>query len=58
MITGLDPMTLISSLELELSNTFTSSTPEGYLPADFSQRVLKFFFSTATKHKNWKNLRA
>jgi UDP-N-acetylglucosamine 2-epimerase (non-hydrolysing) len=57
MITGLDPMTLISSLELGRSNTFTSSTPEGYQPADFSDRVLKFLFSTATKHKNWKNLR-
>jgi UDP-N-acetylglucosamine 2-epimerase (non-hydrolysing) len=57
MITGLDPMTLISSLELELSNTLTSRTPEGYQTADFSDRVLKFLFSTATKHKNWKNLR-
>ena len=58
IITGLDPTTLISSLELELSTTFTSSTPEGYQPADFSDRVLKFLFSTATKHKNWHNLRA
>ena len=57
MITGLDPMTLISSLELGLSNTLTSRTPEGYQPADFSDRVLKFLFSTSTKHKNWKNLR-
>jgi UDP-N-acetylglucosamine 2-epimerase (non-hydrolysing) len=57
IIAGLDPATLINSLELELSNTFPSSTPEGYSPADFSGRVLKFILSTAIKHKNWKNLR-
>jgi UDP-N-acetylglucosamine 2-epimerase (non-hydrolysing) len=57
MITGLDPMTLISSLKMELSNESTSSTPEGYSPVDFSDRVLKFLFSTASKHKSWKNLR-
>jgi len=57
MITGLDPMTLISSLKMELSNESTSSTPEGYSPVDVSDRVLKFLFSTASKHKSWKNLR-
>ena len=58
MIAGLDPMTLISSLELELSNAFTPITPEGYQPTDFSDRVIRFVFSTASKHKEWLNVRA
>jgi len=55
-ITGLDSGNLINLIELLLASRPMSLMPEGYDPSDFSERVLKFVFSTAAKHKNWKNL--
>ena len=57
IITGLDPMILIGSIELELSTSSISSKPEGYETLEFSNRVTKFLISTATKHRFWKHIR-
>lgn len=57
IITGLDPETLISALELAMSPSSNTSLPDGYEIDNFSDRVLKFLFSTAGKNKVWKNLR-
>jgi UDP-N-acetylglucosamine 2-epimerase (non-hydrolysing) len=57
IITGLDSGNLINSIDLVIESDSIGLMPEGYEPADFSERVMKFLFSTATKHKNWKNLR-
>jgi UDP-N-acetyl-L-fucosamine synthase len=57
IMAGLNPVNLIQSIALELATPSSGDTPEGYDIAHFSERVMKFVFSTALKHKNWKNIR-
>tara|TARA_B110000483_G_scaffold222835_1_gene280138 strand:- start:229 stop:1353 length:1125 start_codon:yes stop_codon:yes gene_type:complete len=57
IMAGLNPVNLIQSIALELATSSSGDTPEGYDIAHFSERVMKFVFSTALKHKNWKNIR-
>ena len=57
IMAGLNPVNLIQSIALELATSSSGDTPEGYDIALFSERVMKFVFSTALKHKNWKNIR-
>ena len=57
IMAGLNPVNLIQSIALELATSSSGDTPEGYDIALFSERVMKFVFSTALRHKNWKNIR-
>ncbi len=56
VLTGLNPTNLVQSVELVRSQSSTPAMPEGYEIADFSDRVLKFVFSTARLHRSWDNL--
>lgn len=56
ILTGLDPANLIESISLLRSNGLAESLPEGYEITDFSERVLRFMFSTARLHRKWDNL--
>jgi len=56
VLTGLNPVNLIQSVELVRAQRKNSSMPEGYEITDFSDRVLKFVFSTARLHRSWDNL--
>ena len=56
LLTGLDPANLIESISLLRSNGLVDSLPEGYEVTDFSERVLRFIFSTARLHRKWDNL--
>lgn len=57
VLTGLNADNLIQSIELVRSMRVDTKTPEGYEIADFSDRVVKFLFSTARLHHSWANLR-
>lgn len=57
VLTGLNLDNLIQSIELVRSMPVETKSPEGYDIADFSDRVVKFLFSTARLHHNWANLR-
>jgi UDP-N-acetylglucosamine 2-epimerase (non-hydrolysing) len=57
VLTGLNVSNLIQSVELVRDQAANSATPEGYEITDFSDRVLKFVFSTARLHHSWANLR-
>jgi UDP-N-acetylglucosamine 2-epimerase (non-hydrolysing) len=57
ILTGLNVANLIQSVEMVLEQTSPSSLPEGYEVTDFSDRVLKFMFSTAKLHHDWANIR-
>jgi UDP-N-acetylglucosamine 2-epimerase len=56
ILTGLNPANLVQSVELVRAQKKTPAIPEGYEVTDFSDRVLKFVFSTARLHRNWDNL--
>jgi UDP-N-acetylglucosamine 2-epimerase (non-hydrolysing) len=56
ILTGLNPTNLVQSVELAKSQGLVPSVPEGYEIEDFSDRVLKFVFSTARLCQNWDNL--
>jgi UDP-N-acetylglucosamine 2-epimerase len=56
ILTGLSPTNLTQSIELVRSQSLTSSIPQGYEIPDFSNRVLRFLFSTARLHQSWDNL--
>jgi UDP-N-acetylglucosamine 2-epimerase (non-hydrolysing) len=56
ILTGLDSTNLIQSIELARSQSHVSSMPEGYEVTDFSDRVIRFVFSTARLHQSWDNL--
>jgi UDP-N-acetylglucosamine 2-epimerase (non-hydrolysing) len=56
ILTGLDPTNLIQSVELARSQGLVFSMPQGYEIKDFSDRVLRFVFSTARLHQSWDNL--
>ncbi len=57
VLTGLNPVNLVQSVELVKSQKSKPSLPEGYEISDFSDRVVNFVFSTAKLHRNWDNLR-
>ena len=56
VLTGLNPVNLVQSVELVRSQSKRPSIPEGYEITDFSDRVLKFVLSTARLHRSWDNL--
>lgn len=57
ILSGIDPDTLIQSIEIETALAPSLLVPEGYETRNFSDRVLKFVISTAGKHKEWKGIR-
>jgi UDP-N-acetylglucosamine 2-epimerase (non-hydrolysing) len=57
VLTGLNVSNLIQSVELVRDQAANSAMPEGYEITDFSDRVLKFVFSTARLHHSWANIR-
>ncbi len=56
ILTGLDPGNLVQSVVLVRSLGSSESFPEGYGVTDFSNRVLRFLFSTARLYRKWDNL--
>lgn len=56
ILTGLNPVNLIQSVELVKTQKQKSTLPQGYEITDFSDRVMNFVFSTARLHRNWDNL--
>ena len=56
ILTGLKRDNLLQSVELARTLDSEGPLPEGYEITDFSDRVLKFLFSTARLHSNWANL--
>jgi UDP-N-acetylglucosamine 2-epimerase (non-hydrolysing) len=56
VLTGLHPANLLQSVELVRMSPKPSGLPEGYEITDFSERVLRFLFSTALLHRTWANL--
>ena len=56
IMTGLDPDNLLRSIDIELSSIKASSLPDGYGSSDFSQRVIKYSFSTCGLSRHWRNL--
>jgi UDP-N-acetylglucosamine 2-epimerase (non-hydrolysing) len=58
ILTGLDPDGLVRSLDAELGLNSALELPEGYEVSDFSNRVLKFLFSTSNKYEICKGVRA
>jgi UDP-N-acetylglucosamine 2-epimerase (non-hydrolysing) len=57
VLTGLSVSNLIQSVELVRDQTAIATMPEGYEITDFSDRVLKFVFSTSRLHHQWSGLR-
>ena len=55
IMTGLDPDSLERGIKLSI-DFHAKRTPEGYGGNDFSERVLKFLFSTAGLSSKWKGL--
>ena len=58
IITGLDPATLAASIEIEMANTSAGTLPAGYETSNFSDRVVRFLFSTVKKISTWKSILA
>jgi UDP-N-acetylglucosamine 2-epimerase (non-hydrolysing) len=56
VLTGLNPENVIQSIELTRKLAPSATLPEGYEITDFSDRVIRFLFSTARLHKTWDNL--
>ena len=52
ILTGLDAENLIRSVELATTGHGTA-LPDGYQVPDFSERVIRFLFSTATLNSKW-----
>jgi len=57
ILTGLEPDNLLQSIGLETSGNVVTGMPEGYESEDFSNKVLKYLFSTCTLFREWKGLR-
>ena len=51
--TGLDVENFMQSVELVMTQDIPSTTPEGYEVENFSNRVLRFLFSTAKLNHSW-----
>jgi UDP-N-acetylglucosamine 2-epimerase (non-hydrolysing) len=58
ILAGLEPANLLTSIDLTLRHPSSHVAPEGYESLDFSERVLKFVVSTATKHRSWSGLQS
>lgn len=56
VLTGLNPTNLVQSIQLLKSKPQSHFLPQGYEISDFSDRVLRFVFSTARLHSTWANL--
>jgi UDP-N-acetylglucosamine 2-epimerase (non-hydrolysing) len=56
VLTGLNVENLIQSIELVRNMPMDCKIPEGYEVTDFSDRVVKFVFSTARLHGRWSSL--
>ena len=52
ILTGLDDDNLVRSVDLATTGHGTA-LPEGYQVLDFSERVIRFLFSTASLHSQW-----
>lgn len=57
VLTGLSVQNLIQSVQLVRDSVNNIETPAGYEVLDFSDRVVKFVFSTARLHHSWGGLR-
>jgi UDP-N-acetylglucosamine 2-epimerase len=57
MLSGLDPCNLIACIKLSVELRQGDYVPDGYEVLNFSDRVLRFIFTTANKHHNWASLR-
>lgn len=57
ILTGLNAENLIQSIELAKNSGTEIALPEGYEILDFSERVLRFLFSTSRLHHSWANIR-
>lgn len=55
VMTGLDPDSLERGIKLSLELP-SKETPEGYGKGDFSEKVLKFLFSTVSLSSKWQGL--
>ena len=55
MLTGLESESLIRAVNLSQEST-ARSLPEGYEVEDFSERVIRFLFSTVSLSASWANL--
>jgi UDP-N-acetylglucosamine 2-epimerase (non-hydrolysing) len=56
ILSGLNPTNLLDSISVVSSNASVPPIPESYTSTHFSERVLRYVFSTALKHKNWLGL--
>ncbi len=56
ILTSLNPNHVVDSVGLVRESRFVTTLPDGYEVVDFSDRVLKFVFSTVRLHKQWDNL--
>jgi UDP-N-acetylglucosamine 2-epimerase (non-hydrolysing) len=57
MMTGLNPQAVIRAIQLQCSSKPSASIKTGYEVSDFSDRVIKFIFSTADKAADWRGIR-
>jgi UDP-N-acetylglucosamine 2-epimerase (non-hydrolysing) len=57
ILTGLNAVNLIQSVELVRDQKLISATPEGYEVIDFSDRVVRFVLSTARLFPTWLGIR-
>jgi UDP-N-acetylglucosamine 2-epimerase (non-hydrolysing) len=56
VLTGLDPTNLLNGIDVTLAGN-QDFKPSGYQVSNFSDVVIKFLISTATKHKKWLGIR-
>jgi UDP-N-acetylglucosamine 2-epimerase (non-hydrolysing) len=58
IITGLDSANLLASIEIETAGGPVGAMPDGYETLNFSERVVRFLFSTSDKASAWKAMLA
>jgi UDP-N-acetylglucosamine 2-epimerase (non-hydrolysing) len=56
ILSGLNPTNLLDSISVVSSNVSVPPIPESYKSNHFSERVLRYLFSTALKHRSWLGL--
>ena len=56
ILSGLRLTNLLDSISVVSSNASEPPIPESYTSTNFSERVLRYLFSTALKHKSWLGL--
>jgi len=57
ILTGLHATNLIQSVRLVTQTKVVAEVPQGYEVIDFSDRVLRYLFSTARSHHAWAGIR-